>query len=112
MTSGGVLKTTAIGCALAAAVALAAGVLTGHPTIGAGLGAGLLLGSANGYLLQGLLGRGTPFVASTLFRIVLFSSLVLAAAFVLRAAAWTVPLGIGLAQLVLVGAGMRQGLKR
>lgn len=112
MTSGGVLKTTAIGCALAAAGALAAGVATGHPAVGAGLAAGLLLGSANGYLLQALLGRGTPFVASTLLRIALFSSLVIAAAFVLRAAAFAVPLGIGLAQLVLVGVGMRQGLRR
>jgi hypothetical protein len=29
----------------------------------------------------------------------------------LGSAAWTLPLGIGLAQLVLVGAGIRQGLR-
>lgn len=111
MMSGGVLKTTVIGCALAAAVAIVAGVLTDHPVTGAGLAVGLVLGSANGFLLRELLSRGTPFVAGTLMRIVLFSSLVLMAAFVLRGSAWTVPLGIGLAQLVLVGAGVREGMR-
>lgn len=111
MMSGGVLRTTAIGCALAAAAALAVGVLTDHPVTGAGLAAGLILGSANGFLLRELVSRGTPFVAGTLGRILLFSSLVFMAAFILRGAAWTVPLGIGLAQLVLVGAGVRQGLR-
>lgn len=112
MISGGVLKTTAVGCWIAAAAALAAGVATGHPVTGAGLAVGFMLGSANGYLLQSLLGRGTPFMASTLFRLVFFSSLVVLAALILRSAAWTVPLGIGLAQLVLAGAGLRQGLRR
>lgn len=111
MTSGGVLKTTVIGCCLAAAAAVVAGILTGHPITGAGLAVGLVIGSANGYLLRGLLGRGTPFLASTLLRIILFTSLVLMAAFILRGIAWTLPLGIGLAQLILVGAGLREGLR-
>jgi hypothetical protein len=42
-------------------------------------------------------------VAGSLLRILLLSSIVLVAAFVLRSAAWTVALGIGLAQLVMVG---------
>jgi len=73
---------------------------------------GLLLGSLNGYLIQGLMGRGAPFVASSLLRIVFFSSVVLLAAFVLRGEAWTVALGIGVAQLVMVGVGIRRGLQR
>jgi hypothetical protein len=76
-----------------------------------GIGAGLLLGSLNGYLLQALLGRGTPMVAGSLLRLVVFTSVVLVAALMLGSAAWTLPLGIGLAQLVLVGAGVRQGLR-
>jgi hypothetical protein len=79
--------------------------------IGFGLAAGILLGSFNGYLIQGLLGRRTPFVASSLLRIVLFSSVVLLAALMLRGIAWTLPLGIGVAQLVLVVVGIRQGLR-
>jgi len=40
-----------------------------------------------------------------------FSSLVLVAVYVFGTQAWTVPLGIGLAQLVMVAAGVRQGLR-
>jgi hypothetical protein len=42
---------------------------------------------------------------------VMFTSIVVIAALILGSAAWTLPLGIGLAQLVLVGAGIRQGLR-
>ena len=112
MTSGGLLRTTMIGCAVAAAVAIGAGVALDHAGAGFGLGAGLVLGSFNGYLVQGLLARGTPMVAGSLMRIVLFSTLVLGAALLLRGDAWSVPLGIGLAQLVLVAVGLRQGLRR
>ena len=41
----------------------------------------------------------------------MFSSIVLVAALMLGTAAWTLPLGIGIAQLVMVGAGVRQGLR-
>jgi len=112
MTSGGLLRTTVIGCGVAALLVVVAGFLAGRAPIGIGVGAGLLLGSMNGYLVQGLLVRGTPMVAGSMLRIVLFSSVVLVAAFVLRGDAWSLPLGIGLAQLVMVGAGLRQGLRR
>lgn len=111
MRSGGVLKVTVTACALVAAAVAAGAALTGHLALGMGVGAGLLLGSLNGYLIQALLGRGTPMVAGSLLRLVMFSSIVLVAALVLRSAAWTVPLGIGLAQLVMVAAGVRQGLR-
>ena len=44
-------------------------------------------------------------------RLVAFSGLVLVAAVAFGPQAWTVPLGIGLAQLVMVAAGVRQGLR-
>jgi hypothetical protein len=111
MRSGGVLKLTVTASAvLAAAVAVGAG-LTGHLSLGIGIAAGLLLGSLNGYLIQAMLSRGTPFVAGSLLRLVMLSSIVVGAALMLRSAAWTVPLGIGVAQLVMVAAGVRQGLR-
>lgn len=112
MTSGVLLRQTAVGCAILAIVAAAGLSLLGRPGTGVGLAAGLLLGSLNGYLIQGLLGRGAPFVAASLFRIIFFSSFVLIAAFMLRGDAWTVALGIGLAQLVMVAVGIRTGLQR
>jgi hypothetical protein len=111
MTSGGVLRVTVTACCVLAAVVVAAGVVAGHATLGVGIAAGLLLGSINGYLIQALLSRGTPFVAASLMRLVGLSLIVLLAALLLKGSAWTIALGIGLAQLVMVAAGVRQGLR-
>ena len=111
MKSGGLLRDVLVTCMIGAIASIAAGALTGHVATGFGLAAGLTLGSLNGYLIQGLMDRGTPFAASGILRIVLFSSLALLAVFALRPIAWTVPLGIGLAQLVMVVAGVRRGLR-
>ena len=105
------LKDTVLACTCgAAAIAVAAG-FAGHLALGIGVAAGLLLGSLNGFLIQALLGRGTPFVAGSLARLVLLSSTAVMAALILGTAAWTVPMGIGLAQLAMVAAGVRQGLR-
>jgi hypothetical protein len=111
MRSGGVLKMTTIGCAALAAATVAGCALTGHLAFGAGIAAGLLLGPVNGYAIQELLVRRTPFRLASLIRLVALSSLVLLAAVIFGTQAWTVPLGIGLGQLVMVAAGVRQGLR-
>jgi hypothetical protein len=111
MRSGGVLKLTVTASAVLAAAVAVGAALAGHISLGIGIAAGLLLGSLNGYLIQALLGRGTPFVAASLLRLVMFSSIVVVAALMLRSAAWTVPLGIGVAQLVMVAASVRQGMR-
>jgi hypothetical protein len=111
MTSGGVLRKTVVACLVVSTATAVVGSITNHAAIGFGLAAGLLLGSFNGYLIQGLLTRGTPFFASSLLRIMLFSSVVLVAALTLHSLAWTLALGIGLAQLVMVVVGIRQGLR-
>lgn len=105
------LKMTTIGCAVLAAAIVVAATLFGHMSVGIGLAAGLLIGSVNGYAIQELLVRRTPFRLASLMRLAAFSSLVLVAAVIFGTQAWTVPLGIGLAQLVMVGAGVRQGLR-
>jgi hypothetical protein len=102
---------TTIGCAVLAAAIVVASALFGHISFGLGLAAGLLVGPINGYAIQELLVRRTPFRLASLMRLVAFSSLVLLAAVIFGTQAWTVPLGIGLAQLVMVGAGVRQGLR-
>jgi hypothetical protein len=112
VTSGALLRQTLVGCAILAVAVVVVASAAGYPGHGFGVAGGLLLGSLNGYLIQGLMGRGAPFVASSLMRIVFFSSVVLLAAFVLRGEAWTVALGIGVAQLVMVGVGIRTGLQR
>ena len=111
MTSGGLLRRTVVGCVVAAVIAVGIGTVLGRIGYGLGIAAGLLLGSANGYLINGLMARGAPFVAASLLRILFFSSVVLIAALMFRSNAWTVALGIGCAQLVMVGVGIRQGLR-
>jgi hypothetical protein len=109
--SGGLLKMTTIGCAVLAVAVVVASTLFGHVSFGLGLAAGLLLGPVNGYAFQELLVRRTPIRLASMMRLVAFSSLVLLAAVIFGTAAWTVPLGIGLAQLVMVAAGVRQALR-
>jgi hypothetical protein len=111
MKSGGLLRDMVVACVLVALVAAGAGAATAHLGLGLGLAAGLMLGSLNGYLMQSLMVRGTPFAASGIFRILLFSSFALLAVLTLRSIAWTVPLGIGLAQLVMVAVALRRGLR-
>lgn len=111
MTSAGVLQKTAVACAVLSVVAVGAALAIGRANIGLGLAAGLLLGSANGYLIQGLINRGAPFVAASLLRILLFTSIVLIGALTVREVAWPLALGIGLAQLVMVAVGVRTGLR-
>jgi hypothetical protein len=111
MTSGRLLRRTVVACAAFAVASVVVGTLSGRAAYGLGVGAGLMLGSANGYLLSGLMARGAPFVAASLLRILFFSSLVLMAALMFRSSAWTLALGIGCAQLVMVAFGIRQGLR-
>jgi hypothetical protein len=111
MTSAGLLQKTVVACSILSVAAVAGATAIGHLGIGLGLAAGLLFGSANGYLIQGLINRGAPFVAASLLRIVFFTSIVLIAALTMREAAWPLALGIGLAQLVMVAVGVRKGLR-
>ncbi|TAN32577.1 hypothetical protein EPN29_08090 [bacterium] len=111
MTSGGVLKETVVACAVCAAAVAVIAAVTGRLSLGMGVAAGLLLGSLNGYLIRALLDRRAPLVAGSLLRLLAFSAIVVGAALLLGRAAWTLPLGIGVAQLVMVAAGLRRGLR-
>jgi len=112
VTSGGLLRKTVIGCGILAVGVGVAVALAGHVVVGAGLAVGIMLGSLNGYLIQGLLARRAPFAAASLLRIVLFSSIVLIVALSVREAAWALALGIALAQFVMVAVGARAGMRR
>src|SRR5258708_3006791 len=102
---------TTIGCAVLAAAIVVASALAGHLGLGVALPAGLLLASLTVFAIQELLDRRAPFRAASMMRLVALSAVVLIAAMIFGRQAWTVPLGIGLAQLVMAGAGVRQGLR-
>ena len=105
------LRDTVIASAILAALVTAVSAATGHLNVGLGLAIGLLLGSANGYAIAGLLGQAAPFVAGSMLRLVTFTGLGLLVALVFGFSAWPVMLGVGAAQIVMVAAGVRQGLR-
>ena len=111
MRSGGILKDTVVASAAAAAVAIVAGIVLGQLSTGAGLAAGLLIGSLNGHALAALMSRGAPFVASTIVRLAAISAVAIAVAILLRSDIWAVMLGVGAAQGILVAASIRRGLR-
>ena len=105
------LRDTVIASAILAAVVLTIAAALGQLSIGLGLAIGLILGSGNGYAIAGLLGNDAPFVAGSMLRLATLTGLALLAALVLGVSAWPVALGVGGAQLVMVAAGVRQGLR-
>ena len=111
MKVGAMLRETVAASAVLAAVVAIAGSLAGHATPSLGIGLGLLLGSGNGYLIAALVERRAPFVAASILRMAILSSLALVTALILGSSAWSVLLGVGVAQMVMVAAGIRQGLR-
>ena len=92
-----------------AVVAIAA--LFGEQLVGIGLAIGLLLGAANGHLITLVFDRGGSFATTSLARLAVLSAVAIAAALILGAYAWAVLLGVAGAQLVMVAASIRQGLR-
>lgn len=105
------LRDTVVASAiLGVAVATAAG-LFGYLSIGVGVAAGLVVGSANGFAIAALLGNGAPFVAASVMRLATFTALALLVALAFGIAAWPVMLGVGAAQLVMVAVGVRHAMR-
>ena len=111
MKLGGMVRETVIGSAAVAAVAVLIAGVVGHLPFGVGIGTGLVIGSLNGRLVAGTLEMGAPFVASSVVRMAAVSAIAILAALLLGIAQWAVLIGVGAAQLVMVAAGIRQGLR-
>ncbi len=111
MKFGGMVRDTVVAsAALATMIVLVAGA-AGNLSLGIGLGAGLIIGSFNGRLVAGTLEMGAPFVASSVVRMAVVSAVAILAALLLGIAPWAVLIGVGAAQLIMVAAGVRQGLR-
>jgi hypothetical protein len=96
--------------ALGLAVMLVAAV-SGHAPAGLGIALGLVIGSANGYLIVALLDRNSSFLFASLMRLASLTALAVGGALLLQSSAWSVLLGVGAAQLVMVAAGVRRGMR-
>jgi len=107
------VRRTVIVCLVAAAFALVAGVVSGHPGVGLALAVGLGLGSINGLLVRWSAGVAVAFGAVSLGRLFAFTGLALVAGIFLGLReTWLVFVGLALAQLALVAMAARQALAR
>ena len=107
----GILRDTLVASAALAAITIPISAILGQLSTGAGLAAGLLLGAVNGPLVAAGLVRDIPFVVGTVLRLGLLSAVGIAAAVLLGGSIWSVLLGVGFAQVVMVATSIRQGVR-
>jgi hypothetical protein len=106
------VRNAALVCAGAAVVAAVVGVLVGHPGPGGALATGLAIGSINGAMAARLISLPIPFLATSLLRIVTLSMIGIAIGLAFGLAnIWLVILGLGVAQVVLAAAALRESLR-
>ncbi len=99
-------------CAGAAVVAAVVGLVLGHPAPGGALATGLAIGSINGALAARLISLPIPFLATSLLRIITLSTIGIAIGLAFGIAnIWLVILGLGVAQVVLAAAALRESLR-
>ena len=110
MRAGTVQGQTLVLAVLLAPAAFAAASLAGYPKVGVALALGLLLGSANGFLIQSTFDRRAPILATSFVRLAIFTGVAFGAA---AAGMAIMPLvaGLALAQLLMSGVGVRQGIR-
>ncbi|HET7418977.1 MAG TPA: hypothetical protein VFL27_01195 [Candidatus Dormibacteraeota bacterium] len=109
----GTVQGQSLGIVVVLAPALfAVAALAGYPSAGAAIGAGLLLGSANGFLIQSTFDRRAPILATSFVRLALFTGVAFGAAALTGMPIMPLVGGLALAQLVMVGVGVRQGIRR
>jgi hypothetical protein len=107
------VRNAALVCAVVAVVAAVGGLLLGRPGPGGALATGLALGALNGAVAGKLLTLPIPFFATSLLRLMTLTivGIGLGLAFGLNNI-WLVILGLGVAQLLLVSAALRESLRR
>jgi len=97
-------------CLALAALVFGGAAILGEAHLGAALAVGIVIGSVNGFTLQAVLDRRAPILPTSIVRLALFSLLALLVARLGGMPVWAVVLGVGLAQLVMVGVGALRGM--
>jgi len=106
------VRNAAVVCAGAAVIAALVGIVLGHPAVGGALATGLAIGSLNGAMAAKLIQLPIPFLATSLLRIVTLSMIAIAIGLAFGLAnIWLVILGLGVAQVVLAAAALRESLR-
>ena len=107
------LRNTLAASGVAAVAVMVFGFATGQVKNGLALAIGLLVGSANGLLVQRSLALGVGFTAVSLVRLLGLTGLGLGIGLLIGLSqVWLVVGGIAVAQLVLAGFAVREALAR
>lgn len=106
-----IVRDTLVVAVALALIALVAGFALNQHAAGLGVALGLVVGAANGRLIQFALARRSPFVASSIARMVALSASAILIALLVGAPPAALLLGVAAAQVVMVGAAVRQGLR-
>jgi hypothetical protein len=109
--SGSVQGQTLSLCLVLGAAVLLGAAVAGQSVVGAGLATGIVIGAFNGFTIKAVLDRRAPILPTSIVRLALFSLVAIAAARLLGGSVWPVVIGVGIAQLVMVAVGARQGLR-
>jgi len=105
------IRNTVAASTVAAASVMAFAFATGQVKNGLSLAIGLLVGSANGLLVQRSLALGMAFTAVSLIRLLALTGLGLGIGVLIGLSqVWLVVGGIAIAQLVLAGFAVREAL--
>ena len=109
--SNRLVRNTVTASCIAAASVIALGFATGQVKNALAFAIGLLVGSANGLLVQRSLAFGMGFTALSLVRLLLLTGLGLGIGLLIGLSqVWLVVGGIAVAQLVLAGFAVREAL--
>ena len=111
MKGVGIVRATWAASVALASIAFLAGFVAGQRSIGLGLALGLVVGAANGELIQRVIDSRAPFVVSSVLRIAGVGAVAILLALLVGASPIAVLLGVAAAQFVMVGAAVRQGLR-
>ena len=111
MRGVGIVRNTVIVSVALASIAFLIGLAINQRSIGLGLAVGLILGASNGELIQRVIDSRSPFLVSSVLRMAGLSAVAIFVAFVVGASPIALLLGVAGAQLVMVGAAIRQGLR-
>jgi hypothetical protein len=111
--SGRLVRRTVWVSAAGALAVLVAGLALGQWRNALALAIGLLIGSANGLMVQRSLTLGMAFSALSLVRLLVLTAIGIGIGLLIGIAqVWLVVVGIGLAQLVLAGWAVREAVSR
>lgn len=111
--TGRLVHHSTVACLSGAALVVIGATVAGHPTAGAAIAIGIVIGAANGHIARWLLDIGVPFGITSLARITMLTAIAVAVGAIFGfSRVFLVVLGLGIAQLIMAGSALRELTRR